>query len=149
MYIKNIFIPLLFSTLLFTACNSGKTIDTLTNSNDSEEEAIAKKDVVYIIKHTPKSVCESDSFKKAVETTVEEYIKNSDAKVVNIENIKTYVQSNDVTCKTYEPSDVLDIVDPICKVVKATDIDEGYELPEGVELNEAIETSCVVTGDFF
>jgi len=149
MYIKNIFITLLSSTLFFSACDSGKTIDKLTNSNDSEEEAIANKDVVYIIKHTPKSVCESDSFKKAVETTVEEYIKNSDAKVVNIENIKTYVQSNDVTCKTYEPSDVLDIVDPICKIIEATDIDENYELPEGVELNEAVETSCVVAADLF
>ena len=149
MYIKNIFITLLSSTLFFSACDSGKTIDKLTNSNDSEEEAIANKDVVYIIKHTPKSVCESDSFKKAVETTVEEYIKNPDAKVVNIENIKTYVQSNDVTCKTYEPSDVLDIVDPICKIIEATDIDENYELPEGVELNEAVETSCVVAADLF
>jgi len=140
---------LLTSTLFFTACNSEKTIDTLTGSNDSEQEAIAKKDVVYIIKYTPKSVCESDSFKKAVETTVEEYIKNANTKVVNITNIKTYVQTNDVTCKTYIPSDVTDVIDPFCKVVKATDIDESYELPEGVELNEHVETSCVVVGDFY
>ena len=149
MYIKNIFITLLSSTLFFSACNSGKTIDTLTNSNDSEEEAIAKKDIVYIIKHTPKSVCLSDSFKKAVEKTVEEYIKNSDAKMVNIKSITTTVQSNDVNCKTYEPSDVLDLADPICKIIEATDIDESYELPQGVELNEEVNTSCVVAGDLF
>ena len=149
MYIKNIFIPLLSSALLFTACNSEKTIDTLTNSNDSEEEAIAKKDIVYIIKHTPRSVCLSDSFKKAVEKTVEEYIKNSDTKMLNIKSITTTVQSNDVTCKTYKPSDVLDLTDPFCEIKKATDIDGSYELPEGVELNEEVNTSCVVAGDLF
>jgi hypothetical protein len=145
---NNYTLLLLATTLFFTACSNEKTIDTLTGSNDSEQEAIAKKDVVYIIKHTPKSVCKSDSFKKAVEKTVEEYIKGLDAKIVNIRNIKTYVQTNDVTCSIYKPSDVTDIIDPICEEVKATDIDESYELPEGVELNELIETSCVITGDF-
>ncbi|MCF6244772.1 MAG: hypothetical protein L3J43_07015 [Sulfurovum sp.] len=137
---------LLSSTLLFTACDSGETIDKITNSNDSEQEEIAKRDIVYIIKYTPDSVCKSDSFKKAMEVTIEEY-KKSNAKTINIKNIKTYVQTNDVTCKTYKPSDIIDIVDPICKKLKATDIDEHYNLPEGVELNEQIPTSCVVTGD--
>lgn len=136
---------LISSALLLTACNSDKAIDTLTNSEDSEQERISKKDVVYIIKYTPESVCKSASFKEAIEST----IKSSSIKIVNIKDLSTSVQTNDVTCNTFKPSDITDLIDPICKELKATEIDENYEIPENVELNDLVATSCVVSGDIF
>ena len=135
------------SLLVFTACDSDKTIDDLRGTNDSEKEKLAKKDFLYIIKYTPESVCKSKSFKTAIEKAIEAYIDEKGSPVGNIKDIITSVQSNDVICETFEPEDITDLVDPICKIEKAADISEDYELPEGLELNEEINTSCVVGGD--
>ena len=131
------------SLLVFTACDT----DNITGSNDSEKEKLAKKDFLYIIKYTPESVCKSDSFKTAIEKAIETYLEESGSPTGNIKDIITSVQSNDVTCKTFKPEDITDLVNPVCKTANATDISEDYELPKGVELNEKINTSCVVGGD--
>jgi len=138
------YVLLTSATLLFTACS----LDDLRNSNDSTEETIAKQDIVYIIKHTPDVVCQSDDFKNAVKAAIKTY-EEEKGKGLTVKDIKTYVQDNSVTCNTYKPKDKLDIKDPICKEKEATDIQGNYTLPDGVELNEEINTSCVVTGDFF
>jgi len=130
------------ATLLFTACS----IDDIRNSNDSTEETIAKKDIVYIIKHTPDVVCQSDDFKDAVKVAIKPY-EEEKGKGLTVKDIKTYVQDNSVTCNTYKPKDKLDIKDPICEEKEATEIQGNYTLPDGVELNEEINTSCVVTGN--
>lgn len=149
MFKKSTLLILTSTTLLFTACSSEKAIDTIKNTNNSEKETIAKKDVIYIIKHTPEIVCKSESFKNALKSTMEEFIKQSNTKIVNIKNIITSVQSNDVTCNTFKPSDITDLVDPICDERKVVDINENFDIPAGVELNNLIETSCVIAGDIF
>jgi len=146
---KSIFILFTTTALLLSACSTDTVVDDIINTDDSERETIAKKDVIYIIKHTPETVCSSDSFKNALEITMEEVIQQTDTKVINIKDIITSTQTNDVTCATFIPSDITDLIDPICDEMEAVDIDESFDLPVGVELNDLIETSCVVAGDIF
>lgn len=143
--LKTYTILLASATLLFTACDSEKAINDIRNSNDSTEETIAKQDIVYIIKHTPDVVCQSDDFKNAVKAAIKTY-EEEKGKGLTVKDIKTYVQDNSVTCKTYKPKDKLDVKDPICEVKEATDI-QNYTLPNSIELNQEINTSCVVTGN--
>ncbi len=146
---KSTFILFTSTALFLSACNSDTVGNAIKNTNDSEKETIAKKDVVYVIKHTPESICKSDSFKQALETTMEEVIQQSNTKVINIKDIITSTQTNDVTCNTFKPSDITDLIDPICNEMKAIEINEAFDVPIDVELNDLIETSCVVAGDIF
>ena len=136
------------TSLLFTACDSEKTIDKLRNTNNSTQEHIAKKDIVYIIKYTPEMICKSTDFKNAAKDAIKTYQETqANGKSITVKKIETFTQPNTVTCQTYIPKDKADLTDPICKEKKATDIQGDYALPEGVELNEEVNTSCVVTGD--
>jgi len=141
------FILLTSITLLFSACSTESIVNDIKNTDNSEQEAIAKKDMIYIIKHTPEEVCKNESFKDALETTMEEAIKEIDTKVINIKDIIISTQNNDVTCETFKPTDITDLIDPICDEMKAVDIDESFDIPTGIELNDLIDTSCVVAGD--
>ncbi len=143
---KYTFILFTSITLLFSACSSESIVDDIKNTDNSEQENISKKDVIYIIKHTPSEICTSESFKDAMETTMEEAIKEVDIKVVNIKDLITSIQNNDVNCETFKPSDITDLIDPICNEMKAVDIDEAFDLL-GLELSDIIDTSCVVAGD--
>lgn len=145
----SLLLAFILSSLSFTACNSDTIVNAITKTNDSEKETIAKKDVVYIIKHTPESICTSDSFKQAIEITMEEVIQQSNTKIINIKDIITSTQTNDVTCDTFKPLDITDLVDPLCEEMKAIEINEAFTIPTGIELNDLIATSCVVAGDIF
>lgn len=143
--LKTHIVLLTTATLFFTACNTD-TIDELRNSDNSIQEQIAKKDVVFIVKHTPEIICKSEDFKNAVKMAIDTYVEEKNTNI-SIKEIETFVEKNNVTCETYKPKDKLDLKDPLCEVKEATDIQGSYTLPEGIELNEEINTSCVVTGD--
>ena len=132
---------LLATSLLFTACNK----DDITNTNNSIEEQIAKKDFVFIIKGTPAKICKSKTFLKAIDQAIQ-HIKTDKAEI-KIKKLRSDVQKNSVSCSTYIPSDIRDLIDPICREKELENIIEEYDIPDEVNLSATIDTSCVVSAD--